>query len=144
MASIGANLKTYLKTKSSVTALVGVGAAARIYTHLAKQGVQLPYIVYEVFEGDSSETLTAIAGVAENRIQIDCYGKTEQEAYDLAEAVRLAPLQMYRGQFGDAEALAVVSEDGYRLGIDKPTRGVNSRRYWVSRDFSITYREATT
>ncbi len=144
MASIGANLKTYLKTKSSVTALVGVGAAARIYTHLAKQGVQLPYIVYEVFEGDSSETLTAIAGVAENRIQIDCYGKTEQEAYDLAEAVRLAPLQMFRGDFGDTEALAIVSEDGYRLGIDKPTRGGNQRRYWVSRDFSITYREATT
>jgi len=144
MASVGANLKTYLKTISGVTALVGAGAAARIYTNLAKQGVATPYIIYQVFAGDSSETLTAIAGMAENRIQVDCYGATEAEAYNLAEAVRLAPLQMYRGTFGDADAVAIISPDGYRQGIDNPSKGGNQRRYWVSRDFTVTYREAVT
>ena len=142
MSSVGTNLKTYLKTIPAVTALLGSGAGARIYTYLAKQGVATPYIIYEVFEGNSSERLSEIAGVAENRIQIDCYGATEAEAYQLAEAVRLAPLQMYRGAFGDTDALAVTSEDGARQGIDKPTKGGNQRRYWFSRDYSVTYREA--
>ena len=142
MASVGENLKTYLKTVSAVTTLVGSGAAARIYTHLAKQGVATPFVIYEVFHGTSAETLTAIAGMAENRVQVDCYGATESEAYSLAEAVRLC-LQMYRGTFGDADATAIVSPDGYRTGIDNPSKGGNQRRYWVSRDFEISYREAT-
>ena len=121
MASVGTNLKTYLKTISGVTALVGAGAAARIYTNLAKQGVATPY-----------------------RIQVDCYGATEAEAYNLAEAVRLAPLQMYRGTFGDADAVAIISPDGYRQGIDNPSKGGNQRRYWISRDFTVTYREAVS
>ena len=142
MASVGENLKTYLKTVSAVTTLGGSGAAARIYSHLAKQGVATPFVIYEVFDGTSAETLTAIAGMAENRVQIDCYGATESEAYSLAEAVRLC-LQMYRGSFGDADATAITSPDGYRTGIDNPSKGGNQRRYWVSRDFEITYREAT-
>ncbi len=56
MASVGENLKTYLKTVSAVTTLVGSGAAARIYTHLAKQGVATPFVIYEVFDGSSAET----------------------------------------------------------------------------------------
>jgi hypothetical protein len=41
MADIAEELKTYLKSISAVTDLVGSGTAARIYTHRAKQGVTL-------------------------------------------------------------------------------------------------------
>ena len=142
MPEIAEELKTYLKTKPIITALVGAGTASRIYTHRSKQGVSLPYIVFEVFEGSSAEWINGISGIATNRIQIDCIAATAAAAYTLAEAVRLAPLQMYRGTMGSTFVNGVTSNGGYEKGFDTPTTGGNQRRYWVSRDYIFTYAEA--
>ena len=142
MASISSELKTYLKTKSAVTDLIGAGTAARIYPHTAKQGVALPYIVYEIFQGESYEHLGGISGLAENRIQIDCFAATSEGAYALAEAVRLAPVQMFRGTMGST-AVTVSSDDGYESGYEPPEKGGTQKLYFVSRDYFITYAEAT-
>lgn len=141
MADIASELKTYLKSISAITDLVGTGTAARIYTHRAKQGVALPYIVFEVFEGTSLENLTEIDGMATNRIQVDAYAATSDGVYTLAEAIRLAPLQMYRGTMNSTFVHNVTSNGGYERGFDPPTKGGNQRRYWISRDYIITYRE---
>lgn len=144
MADLADELVTYLKTISAITTLVGSGTAARIYKDSeAKQGVSLPYIVFEVFEGASQEDLGGISGMATNRIQLDCYAATSGGAYTLAEAVRLAPLQMYRGQMNTTNVSNVTSNGGYERGIDRPTRGGNQRRYWISRDYIFTYSEPT-
>lgn len=134
---------TYLKTKSAITSLIGTGDNARIYLGFPKQGASLPYIVLEVFEGLSAEHLTGISGIAENRVQIDCYAETKNGAHDLAEAVRLAPLQMYRGTLGDTFANSITSPAGARRGYDDPSQGSNQARFWNSRDYFITYVEAT-
>jgi len=142
MGDIAAELKTYLKTISGVTTLVGAGTAARIYHSRAKQGVSLPFIVYEVFAGSSAEYLNGIAGVATNRIEVVCYAATSTGAYSLAEAVRLAPLQMFRGTMGSTAVLATTANGGYERGIDLPEPGGNQRRYWITRDYILTYAEA--
>lgn len=143
MADIADELITYLKTIKDVTDLVGSGVHARIYRYEAKQGVQLPYIIIETFEGTSAKHLNGITGIATNRAQVDCYGANTKKAYALAEAVRLAPLQEYRGMMGDTFVNNVNSEGSYEFGRDKPTQGGNRNRYWVSRDYILTYQEAT-
>ncbi len=143
MSDIAEQLTTYLKTISAITDLVGTGANARIFLSFAKQGASLPYIVLEVFEGTSTEHLTGISGLATNRVQVDCYASTKAGASDLAEKVRLAPLQMHRGDMGDLFCNTVRSDGGFRTGYDPASKGANNQRFWSSRDYFITYQEAT-
>ena len=67
MGDIAADLKTYLKTISVVTDIVGAGAAAKIYQHEPRHKIKAPppYIVYEVFEGTSEEDLSGASGLAD-------------------------------------------------------------------------------
>lgn len=144
MPDILSDLRTYLKSKTAITNLVGSGDASRIYFHDAKEGATLPFIILEIFEGESNEHLTGISGICSNRVQIDCYGVTAAAAYNLAEAVRLAPLQMYRGNMDTSRVCNVTSSVSYRRGFDPPVSGSAQKRYWVSRDYVITYTEATS
>lgn len=144
MASLEANLITYLKTIGAVTSLVGSGDDCRIYIDAAKQGVALPYIVITSFEGGSYEHLNGISGVGRTRLQIDCYASTPDGAKTLAEAVRLAPLQMYRGAMGSGWVNGVTSPDGYRSGRELPATGGNEYKYWVSRDYVANYQESVS
>ena len=45
---IGDEIAEYLKSKPAITDMIGVGRKARIYEDNAKQGVDLPYIVFQV------------------------------------------------------------------------------------------------
>lgn len=144
MPDIGSELITYLKTKSGITSLVGSGVNARIYKHDAKQGVSLPYIVIYVYEGVSTQHISAISGVASNRVEVSCYASTDAGAYALAEAVRLAPLQMYRGTMGSTYVHTVDGESSYDQNRDVPVKGANEIRYWYSRDYFIHYTEPTS
>lgn len=142
MADFETNLITYLTSKAPITSLIGVGDNARIYLGFPKQGAALPYIVFEIFEGSSAEHLTAISGIASNRVQIDCYASTKAGSKTLAELVRLAPMQMYRGTMGTMFSNGITSPGGFRRGYDSPAQGSNQARFWTSRDYFINYEEA--
>lgn len=144
MADIADELKTYLKTITNITNLIGVGTAARIYPTRPAKPVALPYIVFEVFEGSSAEHLDGISGIAKNRIQLDAYAATSGAAHALAEKIRLAPLQMYRGLMGSTFVNNTSSNGGYRRGSVPPVKGGHKLEYWVSRDYMITYSEPTS
>lgn len=145
MGDIAADLKTYLKTISAITDLIGSGTAARIYEEDPKQTVPLPYIVFEVFEGSSETHLGGITGIAENRIQVDAYANTRAEAYTLAESIRLAPLAACRGITMGSTFVHDESGNGsYDRGRDRPQKGGNKLRYWISRDYVLKYAEATS
>lgn len=144
MASVGENLKEYLKTKVAITGRVGSGDNARIYLEYPKQGAVQPFIVIETFEGLSNEYLSGITGIARNRVQITAFDESSADAYTLAEAIRLAPLQMFRGTIGDTFANSIKSDTSYRSGYDPPTAGANNQRFWYSRDYFVTYEEPKT
>lgn len=144
MAFIGDDLRTYWKTISGVTAFVGSGVHARIYQDAPKQGVKLPYIVYRMFEGFSAEDLSGITGVAQRRVQVDCYGATPKQADDVQEAIRLAPTQGHRGTVGSSFVHGITSPDTARSGEDPPPPGSKAHRYWSSRDYLVSYTEATS
>lgn len=144
MPDIATEVVTYLKTISAVTDLIGTGSNARIWYGDAKQGASMPYIVIRVFDGESAEHLGGISGLATNRVEINCYGSTSSSAYTLAEAVRLAPLQKYRGTMGSTYVNEVASPQGYSREFDPPSAGSNQKRFNFVRDYFLHYAEATS
>ena len=140
---IATDLRTYLKTVSGITDLVGTGTGARVYEEDPKQAASLPYVVFEVFEGSTESHLGGIAGVARNRIQIDAYATTAAGAFALAEQIKFA-VAAYRGLMGTTFVHDESGNGSYERGHDRPTTGGNQRRYWISRDYILTYQEATS
>jgi hypothetical protein len=138
---IASNLKTYLKTKAAVTALVGSGDAARIFLHDAKEGVQLPFVIIVILTGSSGVWLGGAAGIAANRVSVISYGNTHAQAYQLDRTIRLSPLLGYRGPMGSGFVHAVDDDQGFECGYDPPVTGSAQKRYWVMRDYLITHKE---
>jgi len=136
-------LKKHFKTKTEITSLIGSGSAARVYYSAPKQGVKPPFIVLTVFDGESAEHLQGISGVASNRVEIDCCGSTPQQAYTLAEQVRLS-IQTYRGTMQGLYVNGIISPGSYEREYEPPEKGSDVRRYWITRDYFCSYNETTT
>ncbi len=137
-------LRPRLKSLASITDLVGSGDNARIFDEYQKQDAALPHIVFEVFEGFSTEHLGGITGIAENRIQISCFGVTQLAANDLADLVRRA-LQGFRGTIDGQKINGITSASGFEHGHDRPkVTGSTNYRFWTSRDFNVAYTESST
>jgi hypothetical protein len=143
MPAIGSELRTHLKTVAGITALVGAGTAARIYPRNAKQGVSLPYIVYNVLPGEVFTHLTGFTGICNNRIEVTAYAATESGAYDLAELIRLA-MGTQKATWGTTYINGVNPDQSFDEGDDPPTKGGNQRRYWAQADYIVTYEQATS
>lgn len=144
MDDLATDIRRYLKNVSAVTTLVGSGTAARIYEEDAKQGQALPYLVFFITPGDSYENLVSIDGIATHRVTVMAYAATRAAAFSLQEAVRLAPLQHFRGTLGNRFVNSISSTGSEDYGRDEPTRGSNQRRYWCARDYVITHAEDTS
>ena len=144
MADLATDIRTYLKTKTAVTDLVGSGTAARIYEDDAKQGLDPPYIVFVITPGESYEDISGPIGLCTSRVTFLCYGTNRATAYTLSEAVRLAPFQGYRGAMGTTTVKAITAAGSTVYGRDKPTSGGNQRRWFCGQSFIITYAEATS
>ena len=133
-----------LKTISEITDLVGTGDNARIFDQYQKQNAALPHIVFEVFEGISNEFLSGITGIAENRIQITCFGATQSASSSLADLVRRA-LQAFRGTVDGQKINGITSASGFEYGHDRPkVKGSSQYRFWTSRDYLVAYTESKT
>ena len=143
MADIKEELKTYLKTKAAITALVGVGTLARIYTHRAREKAIKPFVLIAISGGNSNEHLGGISGLATSVVNVWACDTTSTGADSLAEAIRLAPLQGYRGLFGSTKV--TVSSQAHRDdGFEESGDGADrAEYYWVRRVFMITHTEAT-
>ena len=149
MADIKEELKTYLKTNSAITDLVGSGTASRIYTHRAREKKKggtrgtLPYILVASSGGQSFEHLGGIAGLATTAVNVWACASTSAGADTLAEAIRLAPLQGYRGFINTTKATVSAQahrDDGYEQSDDGSD---SAAYYWTRRVFMITHTEAT-
>ena len=144
MADIKEELKTYLKTKATITALVGSGTAARIYTHRAREKAAKPFILIALSGGTSNEHLGGITGLATSAVNVWACDSTSTGADTLAEAIRLAPLQGLRGTLGSTKVTVSTQthrDDGFEQSDDGADR---AEYYWVRRVFMITHTEATS
>jgi len=149
--SLESALYEYLKSKSSVTALVGLAAAARIFPDMAPKldpdGKELPkpYIVYQDITSQSSHHVGGAAGIAHTIMQIDCYGSTRVQAKALAEALRLAMDGVRTPAFGNGSEQVNMRGcflHSSRAEFQEPTDGTEKGVYRVMQEWSMWYVES--
>ncbi len=87
--------------------------------------------------------LLGISGLAHTRMQIDCEAATRGGANNLAEKVRLAPLQGLRGAMENIFVNSVTL-DGRRDFEYQPEDSSEDYTYVRSQDFIIAHEEATS
>ena len=145
MADIATVLKTYLKTVSAITDVVGATTASKIMLHQGRQDWSAPFIVFHVFNDTSFEDLTGASGLIISQVQIDCHGSSSAQAYSLAELVRTA-LMVTNGAdhytMGSTYIKGVTSAGGYERDFVPKAPGSDSINSWfVERDYRISYAE---
>ena len=80
--------------------------------------------------------------MAHSRIQIDAYAATKLGALALAEAIRLA-IAGKRQLMGTTQVVEH-GEGDYDRGNNRATKGSGRLEHWISRDYMVTYPEATS
>jgi len=93
MASFRASLRTYLQTKTALTALV----STRIYTGTVPQGATYPHIMITDISIFVRQGIASEDGQDEERIQFDIYGETYLSVDDIQKQLRVA--LNVKGQF---------------------------------------------
>lgn len=83
MADIGEAIITHLKTITAVTDLAGT----RFRPDELAEGETLPAVRYTVMAEDTYKTHGGKIGLAETRLQLDCYAITRAAANDLADEI---------------------------------------------------------
>lgn len=109
-------LFTLLSTDAGVSALVGVGAVARIYPIEFPQDVVLPALAYSRISGVPDHHLTGRSNIGRGRFQIDCKAATPAGVKALKEAVRVA-LDHYAGTPGVDKIHGIFLESDVDLSV---------------------------
>lgn len=144
--SLGADLRTYLMSKSSITAIVGT----RCFKNKIPETVTTyPLIVYTQVSQVVPHTLTTVAGYSQTRMQIDCYasGKDSVKADSLAAAVynvlagfpAAGTAQPAMGSSTVTSVVFMGSRDFYEPPEDGSDVGLfrNSMDFWFRHDAAV-------
>lgn len=146
MAEFIDELVTYLKSSTRITDRVGSGAAARIYPEKAKQGAALPYLIIQEAGGENPEILSGYGGcgMVQSSWHIYACAASQTAASSLAEHVRLAPMQGFRGLMGSTYVSEVSCAQHRDSGEDAPVDGSDASRYWSRRVYDIWHEQPTS
>lgn len=134
-------VKGRLENVAAVTALV---PATRMYASIIPQSqTTFPCIRLSVVSGISHKHMEAITGLAQQRIQVDVVAKLRSSAVAAMEEVRLA-LDMFTGTIDTTAVRRIISQGDYRYTAFEPKAGENDWKHVASRDFMVTFLEATS
>lgn len=126
-----------LSTAPDVTAIV----KTRIYGNVAPQGKPLPYITYTRIDADHYHHMGGMSGLANMRIQVDCWSGMYPQVKWLAEKVRLA-LDAFSGDVGSHDVRSILLESDNDLHVT-PFRGDDNGVHRQSMDFMVVATETT-
>lgn len=134
---ITTSIARYLATQPTITALTN-----RIYaTHLPQSFNWTGSAISMVqIGGNHFENLSDSGGVCQVRLQIDCWGVTEDQVEILTEAVRMC-LQQRSGQLG-SNAVMNCRLEGIICLPEAPTDKSSTWRLRYSSDYIVTYKSA--
>jgi hypothetical protein len=113
---IQAPLSLHLLASDPLTALIGLGHAARLFEGVIpqKQASGLPrlpaVLIRDVAMGDRQVTFCGTVGTSRADVSVDCYDVTPRGAWAIAEAVRGALLD-FRGVMGGTLQVRACSID---------------------------------
>lgn len=115
--SLRTDLFSRLSAATSATAaLVGSGAACRIYPVLEQAGAVAPYVIFQPIAASPATTHGEAAQVKHTLVQFSCYAATYDEAATLREAL-IADLDNRPLAGGDTPILQD-ERDGYEVQVD--------------------------
>jgi hypothetical protein len=137
--SIKAALASHLEHSVVVSAI----AEGRVYRGIARRTAKMPRIVFTQISGVPARHLSAVSGLKQAMFQIDCWGSTEEEADDLADAVRSA-LDQYQGTLGHGKYTAsgaTVFISGPRDDFSPPTDAGRVEKFRALLEAVVWYRE---
>jgi hypothetical protein len=112
--SFETDLFALLNANAGVTALVGAGAAARIYPVLAPTDVARPFVTWQRIASEPSD-YAGRPGGERISVQLDCWADTFDDVKALADAVRIAIEASLGAVRGVLETDTDFFEDGARL-----------------------------
>lgn len=134
-------IKGRLEDVAAVTALV---PATRMYASIVPQTqTTFPCIRLTAVSGISHRDQGGIAGLAEQRIQVDVVGKIRADTSSTMEAVRLA-LDTFKGTIDSTAVRGIYAQGDYRYSADEPKAGENNWKHFATRDFLVWFIEATS
>ena len=133
----------FLQTLSSVTAVIGTSPNDRIYPDVLPQGATLPAITYEEPSGQEDYHLTGRSGMAESRVQINCFAATRSAANALGRIVRNTLGDGVNRQCGGIYVRKCHVENDHTI-YESPIDGSDAGRYVRSTDYVISYQQQLT
>jgi hypothetical protein len=89
MADLTADLEAYLIGVAGISAKIGAGTAARMFHHVAKEAVSLPFAVIEEQGGVIPETLGGTGDIARGDYVVVAYDDAIADVTALWEAIRI-------------------------------------------------------
>ena len=135
--AIGADVRTYLLTKSAVTSVLGT----RIFPNVIPlKNTTWPCVVYGIVSQAPAHHLTGGAGYAWTRIQLDVYATGPVSRDALVEILR-DELQGFSGTMGSSTVSAVKYENSLDL-YEPPTDSSDVGLYRNTTDYWIRHNQA--
>lgn len=133
-------VKTLLTDDANVSGLIG----SKVYVQIASQRAKAPYIILRRVSAPHEHTMTAAAGTARARLQLECYGSTYDQAKLLADYVRGA-LDGYAGNVvtasGTLSGVSIMLDDDGD-GFENPASGKGRGTHRVMSDYFVRYTES--
>lgn len=138
------SLKDALVVELRANAGVAAIVATRVFRGIAPQGQALPYLTLQLISNDHQDHMTAASGLADARIQVSSWDKTEHGAEALANAVREALdgfTQATLGGSGYTADVRRISLEGEAENYVAPMAGDDVGVFGVMQDYGIWYGE---
>lgn len=136
MADICAELITYLKSKSGITALVGSSTGSRIYPDKPKQAVARPLVVVSQAAGLTHRPLSGTAQIQTSTFDIESHADTRAGADALSTAIH-AELTPDNKTMGSTFVTQVVTELHRDAGDYLPIDGSDKSVYWCRSRYTL-------
>ena len=139
MADVLTAVRSVLANDAGVSALV----STRVYPDIPpQQNATYPCAVVQLVVEESAVQMVGLAGMANSRIQVDCYAVTRLAAAALQDACRLA-LADYTGTSQSVVIRNTYPKTGFAV-YEPPNDSSDLGLYRHSRDYTADYVEAAT
>lgn len=146
---IARRLKEYLESIDAVASRLKDDVyGVRIRVTTIPQGMPLPYVRLSEISSNPEYHLGGEAAVLPTVVQVDVWAETDDDASEIAELIRLAPLSGYRGQWtapdGTLTNVKNVTIEAEFGTFEDPKDDSDDMRYRNTRDYRILYERTVT
>lgn len=140
MDSIHTWIFNHLKSRTSLTDLIGEANSIRLYPMVAPSNAVYPRVTFQRITTDTNHDMGNATGLVEARFQFDIWGKDQFISVTaIAEVLRNILDGLQKVTVGTFYVKSI-HLDNYREDTENPQDGTEDFRFRVSQDYVIWYR----